>query len=122
MACTNPDGSKISQRRWLANVLKEAGLSTAETDRLVLGNATGDGNPARLVALAAGLPESMPALTIDLQCGSGLEAILAGIRSIAVGDAEVVIAGGAEALSMAPWRIAKPRQVHQSPRFIDPIG
>ncbi len=106
----------------VAEVLKDAGLSSAQVDRLILGNCTGDGNPARLVALTAGLPESIPAVTIDQQCASGAEAILSGIRTIATGEAELVVAGGVEALSMASWRIAKPRFVHQTPRFIDPLA
>lgn len=106
----------------VGEVLKEAKLSPAQVDRVILGNASGDGNPARLVGLASGIPESAPAYTIDQQCASGLEAILTGIRTVAAGDAEVIIAGGAEALSMASWRIAKPRHVHQTPRFIDPLA
>ena len=103
-------------------VLKDAGVSPARVERMILGNTTAGNNPARLVALAAGLPESVPATTIDQQCASGLEAILSAIKTIAIGEAEIVLAGGAEALSMAPWRIAKPRSVHQTPRFIDIIG
>lgn len=106
----------------VAEVLKDANLSPAQVDRLILGNCTGDGNPARLVALTSGLPESIPAVTIDQQCASGAEAILSGIRTIAAGEAELIVAGGAEALSMASWRIAKPRSVHQTPRFIDPLA
>jgi acetyl-CoA C-acetyltransferase len=67
--------------------------------------------------LAAGLSDRVPAVTIDRQCGSGLDAILGAIRAIAAGDAEVIVAGGAEALSTAPWRIAKPRTLYQLPRF-----
>lgn len=106
----------------IGEVLKDAGMSPAQVDQLMLGSASGDANPARLVALAAGLPESTPAFTIDQQCASGLEAILTGVRTVVAGDADAVIAGGAEALSMAPWRIAKPRNVHQTPRFIDPLA
>ena len=103
-------------------VLKDAGVSPARVERLILGNTSAGNNPARLVALAAGLPESVPATTIDQQCASGLEAILSAIRTIAIGEAEIILAGGAEAVSLAPWRIAKPRSVHQTPRFIDIIG
>lgn len=102
----------------ITDALKDAGLSPARVDHVLLGNTTSGGNPARLIALAAGLPESTPALTLDQQCASGFQAILAALRLIALNEAEVVVAGGAEALSMAPWRIAKPRSVHQVPRFI----
>ena len=103
----------------LIEALKDARLSPARVERLIIGNASAGGNPARLIGLTAGLPESTPASSIDQQCASGLEAIVSALRTITAGDAEIVVAGGAEALSMAPWRIAKPRNVHQTPRFID---
>ena len=71
-------------------VLADCGLPAERVDEIVLGNATQGGNPARLVALAAGLPETASATTIDRQCGSGLDAILAAIRSVEGGEAEVV--------------------------------
>jgi acetyl-CoA C-acetyltransferase len=98
--------------------LQDSGLEPARVDELIVGNATQGGNPARLIALAAGLPETMPAASIDRQCGSGLDAILAAARAIKLGDAHAVIAGGAEAISMAPWRVAKPRNLQQLPRFL----
>lgn len=102
--------------------MKDASLSLARVDRVILGNATAGSNPARLVALAAGIPESAPAVTLDQQCASGLEAILTALRVIATNEAEVVVAGGVEAISMAPWRLAKPKGVHQTPRFIGLLG
>jgi acetyl-CoA C-acetyltransferase len=99
-------------------VLKDAGLSLARVDEVIAGNCTAGGNPARLIALAAGLPETVPASTIDQQCGSGLEAILAAIRRIAGGEADAIVAGGAESLSTAPWRIARPKSLYQTPHFI----
>jgi acetyl-CoA C-acetyltransferase len=98
--------------------LQDSGLEPDRVDELIVGNATQGGNPARLIALAAGLPETMPAASIDRQCGSGLDAILAAARAIKLGDAHAVIAGGAEAISMAPWRVAKPRNLQQLPRFL----
>ena len=98
--------------------LQDSGLDPAQVDELFVGNATQGGNPARLIALASGLPETMPAASIDRQCGSGLDAILAAARAIKLGDAHTVIAGGAEAISMAPWRVAKPRSLQQLPRFL----
>jgi acetyl-CoA C-acetyltransferase len=98
--------------------LHDSGIEPAQVDELIVGNATEGGNPARLIALAAGLPETTPASTIDRQCGSGLDAILAAARAVALGDAHTVIAGGAEAISMAPWRVAKPRTLQQLPRFL----
>lgn len=102
----------------LLAALKDAGLPPERVDEVIIGNCAAGGNPARLIALAAGLPETVPASTIDQQCGSGLEAILAAIRRIASGEADVIVAGGAESLSTAPWRIARPKSLYQTPHFI----
>jgi acetyl-CoA C-acetyltransferase len=99
-------------------VIEDGRLNPERVDELILGNASEGGNPARLVALAAGLPETAAASTIDRQCASGLDAILAAIRAIGAGEADVIVAGGAESLSTAPWRIAKPRSLYQTPRFV----
>lgn len=99
-------------------VLRDAGLAADRVDEVVVGNCTAGGNPARLIALSAGLPETVSASTIDQQCGSGLEAILTAIRRIGTGEADIVVAGGAEALSTAPWRIAKPKSLYQTPHFM----
>ncbi|MDX2157039.1 MAG: thiolase family protein [Hyphomicrobiaceae bacterium] len=98
--------------------LSDSGLTASRVDLLTVGNTTAGGNPARTISLVAGLGDGLPALTIDRQEASGLEAIVAAVRTISAGDAEVAVAGGAEALSMAPWRIAKPRSLYQTPRFI----
>jgi acetyl-CoA C-acetyltransferase len=103
-------------------VLKDARISARLVDEIILGNTTAGGNPARVVALAAGLEESVPALTVDRQCASGLDAILLGTRAVALGEARIAVAGGAESISTAPWRIAKPRTLFQTPRFIGPEG
>ncbi|WP_111768345.1 thiolase family protein [Nakamurella deserti] len=74
-------------------------------DDVLLGNCLGPGgNPARLAALGAGLGTATPAVTVDRQCGSGLDAILQGAARIAAGQAGVVLAGGAESASTAPVR------------------
>ena len=101
----------------IAAALADAGIAATQVDELLAGNVSAGGNPARLIALAAGLPETVGALTIDRQCASGLDAIVHGARLIATGEARVVVAGGAEALSTAPWRVAKPRTVYQTPHF-----
>src|SRR5262245_6553471 len=98
--------------------LADARVEAKLVDELILGNTSAGGNPARLAALAAGLPETTPAITVDRQCGSGLDAILIAIRIIAAGEADVIVAGGAESLSTAPWRIAKPKSLYQLPYFI----
>ena len=104
--------------------LADAGLEPAEVDELIVGNASEGGNPARLISLAAGLPETVASHSIDRQCASGLDAIIAGIRLVQAGDADVVVAGGAESLSTARWRVAKPRSLYQLPHFVgvEPAG
>ena len=104
----------------ITTALSDAGLEAADVDEVIVGNATAGGNPARLIALATGLPETVNASTVDQQDASGLVAIIQASRLIAQGDADVVIAGGVESMSTAPWRIARPRNVHQMPRFIHP--
>ncbi len=98
--------------------LQDSGLSPEQIDEVIVGNASQGGNPARLIALAAGLPESVSATTIDRQCGSGLDAILSAIRRVALGDADAIVAGGAETVSTAPWRISKPKSLYQLPHFM----
>jgi len=98
--------------------LQDSGLEPTQIDELIVGNATQGGNPARLISLAAGLPETVSASTVDRQCGSGLDAIVSAIRTIALGHAEAVVAGGAETISTAPWRISKPRNLYQLPHFM----
>ena len=105
-------------------VLGDAGIGVEEVDEIIVGNCTAGDNPARLIALASGLPVTAMATTIDQQCASGLEAILAAARRIAADEAAIVVAGGVESLSTAPWRIARPRSLFQTPHFIrpEPIG
>lgn len=102
------------------SVLSDARLEKNQVDEIIIGNMTGVGdNPARLIALAAGLPEQISAHSIDRQCASGLEAVMSGVRLVATGGANIVIAGGVESPSTAPWRIAKPKTLYQLPRFQD---
>lgn len=90
-------------------LLERAHLPISQVDALVMGNALGaGGNPARMVALASGLPDRCHALSVDTQCCSGLDAIAMGAAMIASGQAQVVIAGGAEAWSRAPIRQHRP--------------
>jgi acetyl-CoA acyltransferase len=83
-----------------------AGLDPAEIDDVLMGCAMPEGpqglNMARVITLKAGLPHSVPAATINRFCSSGLQTIVMGAQSIAAGHAEVVIAGGAESMTMVP--------------------
>lgn len=89
-------------------LLERIRLDPATVDEVIMGQvltaAVGQ-NPARQAAIAAGLPHSVPALTINKVCGSGLRAVALGAQSIASGDAELVIAGGMESMSQAPFAL-----------------
>ena len=82
-------------------------LDPARVEEVVWGNANGAGednrNIARMAALLAGLPTSVPGVSVNRLCGSGAEAVLSAARLIRSGDAEVVIAGGSESMSRAPF-------------------
>lgn len=85
--------------------LKRSGVAASEVDFLYAGQVLQAGagqNPARQTAVAAGLPKTTPALTLNAVCLSGLEAVAAGIRLIESGDAEIVVAVGQESMSQAP--------------------
>jgi acetyl-CoA C-acetyltransferase len=90
-------------------VLDDAGLAPSDVDDVILGNALyGGGNPARLAALKAGIPAVVPAITIDTQCCSGLDAILLAVTRIRSGEADVIVAGGVESFSRSPIRSRRP--------------
>lgn len=87
--------------------LADAGIAPDQVDEVILSNALGaGGNPARRVALAAGLPETVAGLTTDRQCAGGLDAILLGKALVDSGAAEIVLAGGVESYSRRPLRLA----------------
>lgn len=99
------------------HLLDRAGLPAHAVDTVVLGNALGaGGNPARLLALAAGLPEATPALTLDSQCCSGMDAITQACALLALGQAQLVLAGGSESWSRAPLRMHAPRAAGGAPQ------
>lgn len=86
--------------------LADAGMTPQDVDDVILSNALGaGGNPARRVALAAGLPETVAGLTTDRQCAGGLDAILLARALVASGSADVVLAGGVESYSRRPLRL-----------------
>ena len=92
-----------------APVLAAVARAVAPLDRpiddVVIGNCMGPGGDiARVAALAAGLGDEVPGVTVDRQCGSGLDAVLQAAARVRAGDAELVLAGGAESASTAPWR------------------
>ncbi|CAL9332742.1 3-oxoadipyl-CoA_3-oxo-5,6-dehydrosuberyl-CoA thiolase [Nocardiopsis dassonvillei] len=87
-------------------------LAGEAVDEVVLGNANGAGeenrNVARMAALLAGLPTSVPGVTVNRLCGSGMEAAVQAARAVQTGDARIALAGGVESMSRAPWVLAKP--------------
>ncbi|MET1115073.1 MAG: thiolase family protein [Comamonas sp.] len=98
------------------SLLARARLPAQAIDAVVLGNALGaGGNPARMLALAAGLNETCAAFSVDTQCCAGLDAIALACGLLASGQARIVIAGGAEAWSRAPIRQHRPLLPAQPP-------
>ncbi len=92
--------------RVVAEALRRAALDPGEVDEVILGNVVSAGvgqNPARQAALGAGLPDTVAALTINKVCGSGLKAVVLAAQAVALGDARIVIAGGMESMSNAPY-------------------
>ena len=86
--------------------LERAGVEPGAVDEVVMGNVLQAGvgqAPARQAAIFAGLPEKTPCWTLNKVCGSGLKSVIAGAQAIALGDAEVVVAGGMESMSNAPY-------------------
>lgn len=93
----------------LRAMLARAGVDPRAIDAVVVGNALGaGGNPARMIALASGLPERCAAFSIDTQCCSGIDAVSMAVGLLATGQASVVIAGGVEAWSRSPIRQVRP--------------
>lgn len=85
--------------------IERAGLKPDDVDETIMGNARQAGvgpNPARQIAHRAGIPDSSPAYTINMACGSSLRAILSACQTIRAGDAEIVLTGGAESMSRVP--------------------
>lgn len=95
-----------------ALVLKEAavrgGVEPARVDEVIMGNVLQAGlgqNPARQAAMKAGFPQEIPSVTVNKVCGSGLKAVMLAAQAIRAGDAEVVLAGGMENMSQAPYLV-----------------
>jgi acetyl-CoA C-acetyltransferase len=96
----------------IRRLLEETGLDGSQIDEVILGQVltAGSGqNPARQTAIKAGLPHTTPALTLNKVCGSGLKAVQLAVQAIRCGDAELIIAGGQENMSLAPYVLPKAR-------------
>lgn len=93
--------------------VERAGLDPSRIDEVIMGCALQAGlgqNPARQAALAAGLPDKVSAMTVNKVCGSGLKAVMLAAQSIALGDNDVIVAGGMESMSNAPYLLMKARE------------
>ncbi|WP_144946180.1 acetyl-CoA C-acetyltransferase [Pseudomonas oryzihabitans] len=93
-------------------LLAQTGVAPNQIDEVILGQVLTAGagqNPARQAAVKAGLPHEVPALTLNKVCGSGLKAVQLAVQAIRCGDAEIVIAGGMENMSLAPYVLPKVR-------------
>ena len=116
VGCFNGGLSSISATRFgsivIAEAIKRAGIKPADVDEVIMGNVLSAGlgqSPARQASIGAGLPYTTNCLTVNKVCGSGLKAVLLASQSIALGDAEIVIAGGMESMSRAPYLLEKAR-------------
>lgn len=102
----------------IQHIVTETSLPPESIDDVIIGNVVGPGgNIARVASLEAGLPVSVPGVTIDRQCGSGLEAINLAARLIQSGAGEIYLAGGVESTSRAPWKMEKPQTLMGVPKL-----
>ena len=93
-------------------VLNRAGVKPEQVDELMFGcilTAAQGQNPARQVGVKAGLPYSVPAYTVGMVCGSGMKSVIEGARAIMAGDADIIVAGGTENMSAAPFALPDER-------------
>lgn len=98
--------------RALSAALERAGAEAGEVDEVIVGNVLQgmlQVAPARVAALEAGIPEPVPAFTVNKACGSGLKAVALGAQSIRAGDADVVLAGGMESMNTVPYALPRAR-------------
>src|SRR5205809_2298110 len=93
--------------------VKRAGVQPEDVDEVIMGCVIQAGlgqNPARQAALRGGLPDAVSAVTVNKVCGSGLKAVMMAVQGVQLGDAEIVVAGGMESMSNAPYLIPKARE------------
>jgi acetyl-CoA C-acetyltransferase len=97
----------------VTEAVHRAGVDPAIVDECIMGNVVGAGqgqNPARQAALKGGLPDHVAALTINKVCGSGLKAVMLAAQGVAIGDIDVVVAGGMESMSNCPYLLPRARE------------
>jgi acetyl-CoA acetyltransferase family protein len=112
----------------VAEAVRRAGVDPLTIDEVILGAANQAGednrNVARMSVLLAGLPDAVPGFTVNRLCASGLTAVMSAAQSVRSGDADVVVAGGVESMTRAPWVQAKPEKAFAKPgpQFDTSIG
>ena len=116
-------------------VIEDAGIDPAAVDEVILGNANGAGeenrNVARMAWLLAGYPDTVPGMTVNRLCASGMSAISVATAMVRSGQADIIVAGGVESMSRAPWVMEKPKSAFAKPgetfdtsigwRFVNPV-
>jgi len=96
----------------IKEAMRRAGIAPEQVDEVIMGNVLQAGlgqNPARQAAIKAGIPQEVPSWTLNKLCGSGLKSVESAAQAIMSGDAEIIIAGGMESMSMAPYVLEKAR-------------
>jgi len=96
----------------IKEALRRAGITPEQVDEVIMGNVLQAGlgqNPARQAAIKAGIPQEVPSWTLNKLCGSGLKSVESAAQAIMTGDAEIIVAGGMESMSMAPYLLEKAR-------------
>jgi 3-oxoadipyl-CoA thiolase len=112
----------------VGEAVRRAGAPADAIDEVILGAANQAGednrNVARMAVLLAGLPDEIPAMTVNRLCASGLTAVIQAAQAIRAGDADLIVAGGAESMTRAPWVQAKPEKPwgRPGPQFDTSIG
>ena len=96
----------------VAEAIRRAGIDPSSVDEVILGNVLAGNlglNPARVAAMKGGVPKEVPSFGVNKACGSGLKAVALAAQAIATGDAECIVAGGMENMTLAPYMLAKAR-------------
>lgn len=96
----------------IKEAIQKAGIAPADVEEVIMGNvlsAAKGQNPARQAAMKAGIPQEIPSWTVSKVCGSGLKAVVCAAQAIIAGDADVIVAGGMESMSLAAYALPKAR-------------